>query len=73
MYAASAVAGNTALRSLFAGVFPLFATPMFDALGIDWASSLIGFVAVAMIPIPFLFFFFGARIRAAGKWSRASC
>lgn len=27
---------------------------VFHNLGIEWASSLIGFIAVAMIPIPFL-------------------
>ncbi|KUJ13463.1 MFS multidrug transporter [Mollisia scopiformis] len=73
VYAASAVAGNTALRSTFAGVFPLFAPAMFHNLGINWASSLIGFVSVALIPIPFIFFVYGKRVRAMGKCSRASC
>lgn len=70
--AASAVAANTFLRSVFAGCFPLFATIMFRRLGVDWASSVLGFVAVALIPIPYLFYIFGKRIRARGKWSRAS-
>ncbi|KAL5357023.1 major facilitator superfamily domain-containing protein [Aspergillus floccosus] len=70
--AASAVAANTFLRSVFAGCFPLFATIMFRKLGVDWASSVLGFVAVALIPIPYLFYIFGKRIRARGKWSRAS-
>ena len=72
VYAASAVAANTFLRSVFAGSFPLFTTYMYHGLGVGWASSLLGFVAVAMIPIPYLFFIFGKRIRARGKWSRAS-
>jgi MFS family permease len=70
--AASAVAANTFLRSVFAGCFPLFATPMFHNLGINWASSLLGCIAVALIPIPYVFYIFGERIRAKGKWSRAS-
>lgn len=69
---ASAVAANTFLRSVFAGCFPLFVNPMFHRLGINWASSLLGFVAVGLIPIPYLFYIFGRRIRARGKWSRAS-
>ena len=68
-YAASAVAANTFLRSAFAGVFPLFATQMFNGMGIDWASSLLGFVAAAMIPIPYLFYIYGSRIRGRGKYS----
>jgi hypothetical protein len=72
LYAASAVAVTTAMRSLLAGVFPLFTSPMFHKMGIDWASSVLGFVAVALIPIPFLFDVYGFRIRARGKWSRPS-
>lgn len=70
--AASAVAANTFLRSMFAGSFPLFARIMFHDLGVGWAGSLLGFIAVALIPIPFLFYVFGQRIRARGKWSRGS-
>lgn len=43
---------------------------MLRALGIPWGLSLLGFVAVAMLPVPFLFFVFGKRIRAKGKHSQ---
>lgn len=69
-YSASAVAVNTFLRSLFAGCFPLIANAMFRNLGTPWASSLLGFIAVALIPIPFLLYIYGPRIRAKGKWSK---
>jgi DHA1 family multidrug resistance protein-like MFS transporter len=39
MFAASAIAANTFMRSIFGGVFPLFATYMFDGMGIQWAST----------------------------------
>lgn len=55
-YAASAVAANTFLRSVFAAVFPLFVNPMFHNLGIPWASSILGFIAVLLIPIPYCFY-----------------
>ncbi|CRG85103.1 putative MFS-type transporter C947,06c [Talaromyces islandicus] len=70
--AASAVAANTFLRSVFAATFPLFTDAMYHNLGIDWAASTLGFIAVALIPIPYLFYIYGRRIRARGKWSRAS-
>ncbi|KAL2832124.1 major facilitator superfamily domain-containing protein [Aspergillus cavernicola] len=70
--AASAIAANTFLRSVFAGCFPLFATAMFRNLGVPWASSLLGFIAMALIPIPYLFYVYGPRIRARGRWSRGS-
>ena len=69
---ASAIAANTFLRSVFAGCFPLFTNAMFHNLGVPWATSVLGFISVALIPIPYLFYTYGRRIRARGKWSRAS-
>jgi len=65
----SALAGNTLIRSLAGAAFPLFATQMYDSLGVNWASSLLGFVCVALIPVPILFYKYGARIRAASRFS----
>ncbi|KAJ7932520.1 major facilitator superfamily domain-containing protein [Mycena leptocephala] len=67
--AASALAGNTVLRSIFGAVFPLFASQMYDALGPQWASSLLGFVAIAMIPIPIILKRFGPTIRGKSKYA----
>lgn len=67
MFAASAIAGNTFLRSLCGAGFPLFATYMFDGMGIQWASTLLGCVAVVLIPIPVIFYIYGARIRARSR------
>jgi MFS family permease len=71
-YAASAVAANTFLRSMLAGAFPLFITPMLHNLGVGWGVSVFGFLAVALIPIPYAFYVYGRRIRARGFWSRDS-
>lgn len=71
-YSASAVAVNTFLRSIFAGCFPIFANAMFHKLGTAWAFSLLGFVAVALIPIPFVFYIYGPQIRARDRWSKIS-
>jgi hypothetical protein len=68
-YAASAIAANTLLRSVFAGIFPLFVNPMFHHLGIPWASSLLGLIAVALIPIPYVFYVYGPSIRKRGKFT----
>lgn len=61
-YAASAVSANTFVRSMAAAGFPLFATPMYDHLGIGWATSLLGFVSVLMMPVPILFYVYGERL-----------
>lgn len=34
--------------------FPLFTQQMYDRLTYHWGTSLFGFVAVVMIPIPFV-------------------
>jgi hypothetical protein len=40
VYAASVLAANSVLRSLFGTAFPLFTTRMYENLGNQWASSL---------------------------------
>lgn len=69
MFAASAIAGNSFLRSSFGAAFPLFATAMFHNLGINWAGTVLGCIAVALIPIPFLFMKYGKRIRQRSKFA----
>ncbi|OAA67187.1 major facilitator superfamily transporter multidrug resistance [Niveomyces insectorum RCEF 264] len=69
MFAASAIAGNTFLRSLFGGCFPLFATYMFNGLGIEWASTLLGCVGAVLIPIPVVFYIYGHKIRAMSRFA----
>ncbi|KAJ4094442.1 hypothetical protein NW760_012729 [Fusarium oxysporum] len=63
IYAASAMAANTVVRSIGGGVLPLFGLRMYEVLGYGWGNSLLGFVAVAMIPIPILITRYGARLR----------
>ncbi|KAI1376039.1 MFS general substrate transporter [Hypoxylon crocopeplum] len=63
MFAASAIAGNTFLRSLCGAGFPLFSTYMFNGMGIEWASTLLGCVAAALVPIPVIFYLYGHKIR----------
>ncbi|KAF2448197.1 bicyclomycin resistance protein [Karstenula rhodostoma CBS 690.94] len=69
MYANSAIAANTFLRSGFGAGFPLFATAMYHTLGVNWATSVLGFITAALFPVPILFYFYGARIRKMSKYS----
>ena len=66
----SALASNGVVRSLFGAGFPLFAAAaMYQPLRIAWATSLLGLLSVAMVPIPVLFYVFGERILG---WSKNS-
>ncbi|KAH9061862.1 MFS polyamine transporter [Lactarius vividus] len=69
MYSASAFAANTMARSAVSAAFPLFTTQMYEGMGVNWASTLIGSIALLLSPIPFLFYKYGARIRATSKFS----
>lgn len=69
MYAASALAANAVMRSILGAIFPLFATYMYKNLGNEWASTLVGFLSLACVPMPFVFFFYGERIRGMSSFS----
>ncbi|KAJ9626354.1 hypothetical protein H2203_003986 [Taxawa tesnikishii (nom. ined.)] len=67
IHAASAIAANTVLRSIVGAILPLCGLRMYDALGLGWGNSLIGFIALALVPIPVLFYKYGEAIRRRTK------
>ncbi|KAF9765128.1 hypothetical protein IL306_002639 [Fusarium sp. DS 682] len=62
-YAASAIAASTVLRSLVGALLPLAGRSMYKSLGYGWGTSLLGFIAAAAVPLPFVFYKYGERIR----------
>ena len=69
-FAASAIGAATVMRSLAGFGFPLFAPYMYDALDYGWGNSLLGFIAVGLgVPAPFLFWNFGAKLRAKSPFA----
>ncbi|KAM5530831.1 hypothetical protein V8D89_015521, partial [Ganoderma adspersum] len=64
IFASSALAGQSLSRNIMGTAFPLFTQQMYDRLTYHWGTSLFGFVAVVMIPIPFVLFWKGPAIRA---------
>ncbi|QSZ31197.1 hypothetical protein DSL72_000760 [Monilinia vaccinii-corymbosi] len=63
LYAASALAGNSMARSVLGGTLPLAGVAMYSALNPRWAGTLLGLVQVFLIPIPFMFYRWGSKIR----------
>ncbi|KAM3528991.1 hypothetical protein NHJ13051_002137 [Beauveria bassiana] len=63
IYAASALAANSVVRSLLGAVLPLAGGPMYQKLGLGWGNSLLAFIAVALIPVPWLFMRYGEFLR----------
>jgi len=63
VYAASALAANSFLRSIMAAVLPLAGQKIYANLGLGWGSSLLAFVAFALSPVPIVLNRWGERIR----------
>jgi len=69
MYAASAIAANTIVRSAAGASAPLFTRQMFGALGVGPGGSLVAGVATLLAGIPFLFYRYGERIRIRSRFA----
>lgn len=65
--AASAQAANMVVRSAFGAGFPMFGEPMYHNLNPRWATTVLAFIALAMVPIPFALYKFGHKIRSLSK------
>ncbi|KAI0521312.1 major facilitator superfamily domain-containing protein [Xylaria bambusicola] len=68
---ASATSANSLARYGLAAVFPLFSLQLYQNLGVAWASSLFGFISIALFPLPWLLFRFGKTIRSKSKYQTA--
>ncbi|KAJ8591030.1 MFS general substrate transporter [Rhizopogon salebrosus TDB-379] len=69
-YASSAIACQGLTRNAAAAIFPLFTTQMFARLTYEWALTLFACIGAALVPIPWVLFFYGSRIRARSKVSQ---
>ncbi|KAJ5273712.1 hypothetical protein N7478_008837 [Penicillium angulare] len=61
MHTNSAIAANTFFRSWLGAGSPLFASPMFHNLGVNWAMTLLGCLTAILFPVPIAFFDFWAE------------
>ena len=69
---ASANAAASTLRSIFAVCLPFAARPMYRNLGVQWASSLLAFLALIMGLIPIWFLRSGGAIRKRSRFATDS-
>lgn len=69
---ASALAANGCIRYMLGAVFPLFTIQMYQNLGIHWAGSVFAFLSLALLPIPWVLFKYGARLRQKSRFIPAS-
>lgn len=67
--AASAMAANSICRSSWAASFPLFAEQMYRGLTPPGATALLAGLNVLMVPVPFVLYKYGKRIRAKSQFT----
>ncbi|KAJ7057922.1 major facilitator superfamily domain-containing protein [Mycena amicta] len=65
--AASALAAGMTSRALIGGAFPLFSIQMYDKLTVQGATCLLAGISCLCAPIPFIFKYYGTRLRARSQ------
>ncbi|KAL2416517.1 MFS-type transporter kojT [Exophiala dermatitidis] len=63
LYAASALVSATFFRYLAAGALVIVSIPMYGNLGVHWSLTLLGCISLLMTPVPYVFYWYGSRIR----------
>ncbi|KAH8726364.1 major facilitator superfamily domain-containing protein [Phaeosphaeriaceae sp. PMI808] len=60
---ASAMAAITLVRNGSGAFLPLIAPPLYSKLGLGWGNSVLGFISLTFLPLAFLFYKFGGKLR----------
>ena len=58
---------TTLVRYVVAGGMVIVSIPMYKNLGVHHAPTVLAGIATAFLPVPYLLYFFGERIRGASK------
>ncbi|KAK3168480.1 hypothetical protein OEA41_004928 [Lepraria neglecta] len=66
-YAASALASATLIRYVAAGGMIEVSIPFYKNLGVHWTLTILGCLSALLVPVPYLFYIYGVKIR---KWSK---
>lgn len=66
----TALGSITAVRYFASGGMIVASRPMYQGLTVHWTLTLLGCLAVVMVPVPFVLFRFGDRIRRKSKFAR---
>ena len=70
-YSASALAGVTLIRYVAAGGMVEAAIPFYRNLSVHWALTILGCLSALLVPIPYLFYLYGTKIRGKSKYAVA--
>lgn len=65
--AASALVGITFVRYVLAGAMVPVSIPFYRNVGVHWTLTIMGILAALLAPVPYLFYIFGAKVRAKSR------
>lgn len=71
IYAASALAGNAVLRSILGATLPLAGPALYARMGSNWAGTFLAMLLLICVPIPFVFYRYGGKIRMKSRLIRS--
>ncbi|KAF4550319.1 Efflux pump FUB11-like protein [Elsinoe fawcettii] len=71
IYAASALAGNAVLRSVLGATLPLAGPALYRTMGSNWAGTFLALLEFICVPIPFIFYRYGGKIRMKSSLIRS--
>lgn len=67
LHSASAIAVTEILLALSGATFPLAGPALYNTLGVGWGNSLLGFLTLMFVPLPWILLKYGERIRKRGE------
>ncbi|KPI35336.1 putative transporter [Cyphellophora attinorum] len=67
--ASSALSAITFMRYLASGGMVIATEPIYRALTVKWTLTLLGSIAAGLAPIPWIFWWFGSRIRDRSRYA----
>jgi len=69
IYASSALASITVARYVVSSGMIVATRPMYEGIGVHWTSTLLGLVALALVPVPWVLLRYGDRVRAKSRFA----
>jgi len=69
IYAASALASVTLIRYVAAGGMTVVGIPFYQNMGVHWTLTILGGISCLMVPVPYVFYIYGPKIRAKSRYA----
>ena len=68
-YSASALTSVTLIRYVAAGGMVEVAIPFYKNLGVHWTLTIMGCLSALLVPVPYVFYKYGSKLRARSKYA----